>query len=138
MISETISLLRKKHGLSQEMLAEKIGVSRQTLSKWETGESNPDIIHSSRLAEAFEITLDELVYSGREVLRSATKDGKFMFGPVTVGEKGQIVIPVKARRIFHIEKGDELLVLGDINQGLALVDARFFMEAHNHLKKGGD
>ena len=56
MISETIALLRKKSGYSQEKLAEKVGVSRQTLSKWELGDSLPDIISSSRLAEIFDIS----------------------------------------------------------------------------------
>ena len=53
--------LRKLHHLSQEELAEKIGVSRQTLSKWETGESLPDIVKCTLLAEVFGVTLDDLV-----------------------------------------------------------------------------
>lgn len=59
MINKTIQSLRKKADYSQETLAEMVGVSRQTLSKWELGESLPDIISSSRLAEIFEISLDE-------------------------------------------------------------------------------
>ena len=55
---------------------------------------------------------------------------------MTVGEKGQIVIPVKARRIFHIKPGDSLMVLGDINQGLALVSADFFLEIAQQMKEG--
>lgn len=52
---------RKKSGLSQENVAEKLGVSRQTISKWETGETLPDIRQSKRLAVLYHITLDELV-----------------------------------------------------------------------------
>ena len=51
-----------------------------------------------------------------------------MFGTVTVGEKGQIVIPAKARKIFRIHPGDSLVVLGDITQGLALIDAQVFLD----------
>lgn len=51
---------RKKSGLSQENVAEKLGVSRQTISKWETGETLPDIRQSKRLAVLYHITLDEL------------------------------------------------------------------------------
>jgi AbrB family looped-hinge helix DNA binding protein len=49
------------------------------------------------------------------------EEGKFMFGPVKVGEKGQIVIPVEARERFDISPGDTLLVLGDEDRGLLLV-----------------
>lgn len=47
--------------------------------------------------------------------------GKHIFGTVKVGEKGQIVIPKDARNIFNIKPGDNLLVLGDENQGIAIV-----------------
>lgn len=49
------------HGFSQEELAEKIGVSRQTLSKYETGESLPDIERCKLLAEVLDVSLDDLV-----------------------------------------------------------------------------
>ena len=52
---------RKKRGLSQEEVAEKLGVSRQTVSKWETGETLPDIQQSKRLALLYHLTLDELI-----------------------------------------------------------------------------
>ena len=52
---------RKKVGLSQEMVAEKLGVSRQTISKWETDETLPDIYQSKRLAKLYNLTLDELI-----------------------------------------------------------------------------
>lgn len=52
---------RKKCGLSQEAVAEKLGVSRQTISKWETDETLPDIRQSKRLAALYRVTLDELI-----------------------------------------------------------------------------
>ncbi|NCE64792.1 helix-turn-helix domain-containing protein [Pseudoflavonifractor sp. 524-17] len=52
---------RKKCGLSQEAVAEKLGVSRQTISKWETGETLPDIRQSKRLALLYHLSLDELI-----------------------------------------------------------------------------
>ncbi|MGT2820286.1 helix-turn-helix domain-containing protein [Streptococcus intermedius] len=133
MISETIALLRKKSGYSQEKLAEKVGVSRQTLSKWELGDSLPDIISSSRLAEIFDISLDELVNGDVSPFAAKAKEGKYIFGTVTVGEKGQIVIPAQARKIFNIQKGDSLMVLGDVNQGLALLNSDFFIQAFEKM-----
>ena len=64
------------------------------------------------------------------------KDGKYMFGVVKVGDKGQIVIPVQARRVFRISPGDQLMVLGDEDRGLALVDARFFLKIAEVIRNG--
>ena len=52
---------RKKNGFSQEEVAEKLGVSRQTISKWETDETLPDIRQSKRLAVLYHLSLDELI-----------------------------------------------------------------------------
>lgn len=52
---------RKKCGLSQEDVAEKLGVSRQTVSKWETDETVPDIRQSKKMAMLYNMSLDELI-----------------------------------------------------------------------------
>ena len=52
---------RKKKGLSQEEVAEKLGVSRQTISKWETEETVPDIYQAKKLAKIYGLSLDELI-----------------------------------------------------------------------------
>ena len=52
---------RKKSGMSQEEVAEKLGVSRQTISKWELDETLPDIRQSKRLSGLYHLTLDELI-----------------------------------------------------------------------------
>lgn len=53
--------------------------------------------------------------------------GKYMFGTVKVGEKGQIVIPRDAREIFGIKAGDSLVVLGDEKTGLAILKNETFL-----------
>lgn len=58
---------RKKKGLSQEEVAEKLGVSRQTISKWETGETVPDIRQAKKLAVLYGLSLDALVAFDVEV-----------------------------------------------------------------------
>lgn len=50
-------------------------------------------------------------------------NGKYIFGICKVGEKGQIVIPKEARDMFNIKPGDNVIVLGDVKKGLALVKA---------------
>lgn len=64
MLSENLYTLRRKSGLSQEQLAEKIGVSRQAVSKWESGLSTPELEKLRALSEFFQITIDELTGDG--------------------------------------------------------------------------
>lgn len=59
-LGNKIQELRKKNNLSQEALADKVGVARQTISKWELNETSPDLKDSTKLCEIFNITLDEL------------------------------------------------------------------------------
>ena len=137
MIGKNLQKLRKQKSLTQEALAEAVGVARQTIAKWEAGESTPDLEISGRLASALEVTLDDLVNAPEGGLDSRPgMRGKHMFGVVTVGDKGQIVIPVRARRVFNIHPGDQLMVLGDENSGIALVDAKFFMSVAEGIKNG--
>ena len=74
-----------------------------------------------------DVALDELVEAPREEFEDESLKGKHMFGVVTVGDKGQIVIPVRARRMFGIVPGSQLMVLGEEGQGLAILDARRFI-----------
>ena len=59
-------------------------------------------------------------------------DGKYIFGVVKVGEKGQIVIPRDARKVYDIKPGDALLLLGD-QKGMALVKTEIFQSAVNQV-----
>ena len=63
------------------------------------------------------------------------KDGKYIFGVVKVGNKGQIVIPKDARKIYGLESGDALLVLGDSN-GIALVKTEIFQSVISNVMEG--
>ncbi|MGN8774516.1 AbrB/MazE/SpoVT family DNA-binding domain-containing protein [Candidatus Weimeria sp. HCP3S3_B5] len=62
--------------------------------------------------------------------------GKHLFGMVTVGDKGQIVIPAKARKIFEISPGDQLVVLGDERQGLAIMKSESFLAFADAVRNG--
>lgn len=53
------------------------------------------------------------------------KDGKYLFGIVKVGDKGQIVIPKEARKIYDVKPGDTLMLLGD-QKGMALLKTEIF------------
>ncbi len=64
---ESLAQVRKKSGLSQERAAEKLGVSRQTISKWENGETLPDIRQAQGLAALYHVSLDTLAAFDAEV-----------------------------------------------------------------------
>ena len=65
-ISEKLQLLRSKTGMSQEELAERLGISRQSISKWESGQSVPDLKKLIILSEIYNVTIDSLVKDGDE------------------------------------------------------------------------
>lgn len=121
MLSENLLNLRKLNKLSQEEVAEYVGVSRQAVAKWESGETTPDIYNCKALASLYDVLLDDLVNFSDSMGFPVPPKGKYLFGTVTVGEKGQIVIPKKARDIFKIKTGDNLILLGDEKQGIAII-----------------
>ena len=137
--AENLVELRKYHDFSQEELADMISVSRQTLSKYETGESLPDIEKCKRLANVFGVTIDDLISYDKKnednLGLGVPPKGKHIFGMVKVGDKGQIVIPVKARQIFDINPGDSIIVLGDEKQGIALIKEKGILEMLNSAMK---
>ena len=80
-IGNKIMNLRKKNGLSQEELAEKVGVARQTISKWELGETSPDLRQSKELSKIFNVSLDELTDNDiRNVLVEKTSNTEKLAG----------------------------------------------------------
>lgn len=125
MISMNLKTLRKINNYTQEEVAEKINVSRQSVAKWENDESVPDVNSCAKLAKLYNVTLDNLVnYSEGKSGVAIPPKGKHFFGSVTVGARGQIVIPKEARELFDINTGDKLLVLGDEEKGIAIVHQR--------------
>lgn len=144
-LAENLAALRRSRGLSQEKVAEAVGVTRQAVAKWEQGETAPDVLHSDALAALYDVSLDDLVHYDQERAGiPAPPRGKHIFGTVQVGERGQIVIPKRARELFSLGKGEELVVLGDTNPGtagIALVPAQFFtglLELANQVQQDAD
>lgn len=130
-IAANLRYLRNRNRLSQEEVAEKIGVSRQAVAKWENGDSLPDILNCDALADLYDVSLTDLVRhdAEKEGVPIPPKD-KHIFGVVTIGERGQISLPKKARETLSLHPGDTLLVLGDTNpltKGIALIDSQTFL-----------
>ena len=118
-IVNRLKLMRSRMGLTQEEVAEKVGVSRQAVAKWEKGETLPDIESCIKLADLFEVPVDMLV---RGLKEEKTAEKKQLFGCVKVNDKGQITLPASVREAFRIKPGDYVLVLADTEKGIALVN----------------
>lgn len=140
MFKDNLIQLRKYNRLSQEDLAEKVGVTRQAIAKWEAGETMPDLEKCRLLAEIFEVSLDDLANYESESNWGigVPPKGKHLFGVVTVGDKGQIVIPAKARKLFSINAGDQLVVLGDESQGIALLKSDNFLQMADMIRQSAE
>lgn len=137
MFCDNLVQMRKAMKMTQEDIAEKLGVTRQSVAKWESGDSIPDLDKCKLLAEIFGVSLDDLAnYEPEDNMGlGVPPKGKHLFGLVTVGDKGQIVIPAKARKLFDISSGDQLVVLGDETQGIAILKADDFLGMANAIRQ---
>lgn len=127
-ISENLCLLRQKNGYTLEALAEIISVSRQSIAKWESGDSLPDIMNCAKLASLFKISLDELVYKPLKSVLSGDFDetnGR-IGGVVDVSPEGTIKIPDTVMEMFSIHPEEKVLLLADKNQGIAIIKCSQF------------
>lgn len=121
-MSDTLRKLRMEARMTQEDLAERMNVSRQSVAKWESGDSVPDVIKCGELAKIFDITIEDiaLLFMGKEEQAKMIPKNKFIFGKCIVTDH-KITLPDEAMRVFGIKEGEELVLLGDIECGLALM-----------------
>ena len=122
-IAENLRMLRQKFGYTLEGVAEIIGVSRQSVAKWEAGESSPDVLNCVRLATLFKVTLDELITLDlTDLMTRKDSDGDKLMGTITVDPEGRIKLPDQAMEMFGIVPGGKILLLADKHQGMAIVN----------------
>lgn len=127
-IAENLCFMRQKNGYTLEALAEIISVSRQTVAKWEAGDTFPDILNCMKLASLYKVTLDELVNKPVEYVINSdfTTEGERICGVVELSLEGTITIPDIVLEMFKIQRGDKMLLLADKKQGLALIKCTQF------------
>lgn len=126
---------RKSGRLTQEQVAEKLNVSRQSVAKWESGEVLPDIESCIMLSQLYGVTLDELVLYAKDPDCGQAPKGKHIFGVLKIDEKNRIVLPEKALEVFGLKAGDKLLLLGDEAQGLAMIKLNKYLAAMSEIAK---
>ena len=127
-LADNLKMMRNKYGYTLEGMAEIISVSRQTVAKWESGESYPDIINCQKLATLYKVSLDELV---NKPLNEMVKDefdckNDRICGILDVAENGTIRIPEPVLELFDIHRGEKIMLLADKRQGMALVKCSQF------------
>ena len=134
-LEKKLQILRKRNGLSQEGLAEKLGISRQAVSKWESGQSIPDLNKSIKLSELYNVTIDSLVKDNDEfdVLENCkkVKDDLEEFSR----KKAQIILNLNSRCSVEYEYKSEITLFGvpfvHVNLGRGLKKAKGIVAVGN-------
>ena len=101
--------LRKMNGYSQEVLAEKLGVSRQSISKWERAESSPEIDNLMALAKIYGISVDDLLNTDKDRVivqdpKKTDKDFKGKTRRIITNNKDDLRTPCKIGEEVYIEQ----------------------------------
>ena len=126
-ISDNLKILRNKHGYTMESLAEIIGVSRQTIAKWEAGESYPDIENCAKLSSLYKVFLDALVnkplWEGEVDEFVGGKDK--VCGALEISEESAVTLPDVVMEMFGFKPGEKVLLLADKKQGIAIIKCEF-------------
>ena len=127
-LADNLKMMRNKYGYTLEGMAEIISVSRQTVAKWESGESYPDIINCQKLATLYKVSLDELVNKPLSEMAHDEFDcqNDRICGILDVKENGTIRIPEPVLELFDIYPGEKIMLLADKRQGMALVKCSQF------------
>ena len=112
MLSDRIATLRKDAGWSQEELAERLGVSRQAVSKWESGASQPDLERVLALSELFEVSTDYLLKDEADTIDATIEAAATDCGVAMVGE----VYPAESRGLRVLRPGEVHRYLGSRRQ----------------------
>lgn len=95
-LADRLVALRKENGYSQEVLAEKLGLSRQSISKWERAEASPDTDNLIALAQVYNMTLDELLgnYESAPKKETKVKEKTPMTNAQIKGKKLMKIVPI--------------------------------------------
>ena len=129
-MGENIALLRRRISMTQEMLADRLGVSAQAVSKWERGLSCPDVSFLPVMAEIFGVSIDELF------VRCKAQDGEKYIEELPWDDDGQLRVAVFEGRRLHREevytcvKGEDTILLIQHGKGRNST----LIEKHTNMK----
>ena len=126
-LGEKIALCRKKAGLSQEALADRLGLSRQAVSRWETGAAVPDLSKIVEMSKLFQVTTDFLLLPEQTEPDVTVQEQPIRTEPVS--ERSGLDPTVERRRKFRICFGVAAAVLGLLTAVSALFLTEFYAES---------
>ena len=125
MLGEKIYDYRKKNAMSQEALAEKLGVARQTVSNWETGETSPKPEQLKQLSQLFNVSIDELLDNHSFVKSNTASDARELN---KIGFEYKSKTMVRGLPLIHINIGGVIprrakgiIAIGDIAKGVVAI-----------------
>ena len=125
MLGEKIYDYRKKNAMSQEALAEKLGVARQTVSNWETGETSPNPEQLKQLSQLFNVSIDELLDNHSFVKSNNASDARELN---KIGFEYKSKTMVRGLPLIHINIGGVIprrakgiIAMGDIAKGVVAI-----------------
>ena len=144
MLGDKIRIYRSWGGYKIETLAKKLGITRQTLAKWEKGTTIPDVVSMKKISDILGVPMEKFLAGieedefdeGKKLIEPENKaveekkapsksqlgpEERYFFGSVTVRKDGKIEIPQRAMDKLGIEPGEKLLLLGDLERGLELI-----------------
>ena len=103
-IGAFLKVLRKEKNLTQEQLAEQLGVSGRTVSRWETGNNMPDISLLVEIAEFYEVTIPELINGERksETMNENEKEVATTMADYATEEKSEILKSIRNQSLFGV------------------------------------
>lgn len=134
-LEEKLQILRKRNGLSQEGLAEKLGISRQAVSKWESGQSTPDFNKLIKLSELYNVTIDSLVRENIELDTLENLNKKEKDSEDFNKKKTQIVVNLNSRWTIEHEYKSKATLFGipfiHVNLGRGLKKAKGIIAVGN-------
>ncbi len=151
-IGSKILELRKKNNITQEELAENVGVSRQTISKWELGETSPDLEEAKKLSKIFNVSLDELVDNDiKELLTEKVSNTEKLAGLIlkiikifSIGALVLFIVLIALWGVLMYKRKNEsgriiektiICTLHDEEYSMGF---RFYEETGNIIEAGGD
>lgn len=122
MLNDVLKNLRKKFNFTQELIAEKLGVTRQTIAKWENGETIIDIYSLQKLARLYDVSINDLLKADYDDSQDLIPSDKWVFGYTTIDEKGRVSLPQECLDKLKLHPGSELIIFGDKHKGIALAN----------------
>ena len=100
-VSNSIKKLREEKGMTQDELAEKLNVTRQAVSNWETGKTQPDIETLTRLAEIFDVSVERIIYGSERKERIVHINREVQVGPKEGISMGAVLAMIISYAKWH-------------------------------------